>query len=208
MKHVTVFGANGKVGSLIVEGLLERGHTVTAFVHRRKSLRNHENLTVVEGDIHDTTAVDAALDGSDAVISALGSWHTPTKDILVSGMTAIIPAMKQRGISRIISLTGAESRAKGDRLGIVHRFAHLGATLIARRILADGEKHIALLADSELDWTVVRSPIMNASGSARYHLGLRRTRPWATINRQAVADAMIQQLNDTHYTRQAPFITR
>lgn len=208
MKHITVYGANGKVGSLVVQGLLERGHTVTAFVHRNDGRMADNQLRIVEGDIHDAAAVDVALEGADAVISALGSWGTPTKDILRSGMTALIPAMQRRGIKRIITVTGAEARAEGDELTFVHRAAHLGAGVAAGSILVDGEVHIKQLEASNLDWTVVRSPIMNNKGSAHYSVVTKRPYPWQTINRQAVADAMIQQLNDTRYTQKAPFITR
>lgn len=208
MKHITVYGANGKVGSLVVQGLLERGHSVTAFVHRSNGLVASDKLRIVEGDIHDTAAVDNALEGSDAVISALGSWGTPTKDILRSGMSGIIPAMQRRGIKRIISVTGAEARAHGDVLSFVHRIAHLGAAVAARKILVDGEEHIRQLEAGDLNWTVVRSPVMNGKGSSRYRLTTKRPFPWQTINRQAVADALVQQLNDSHYAKSAPFITR
>lgn len=208
MKKVTVFGANGKVGSLVVQGLLERGHEVVAFVHHNNGLMESAQLKIVEGDIHDVAAVELAIGRADAVISALGSWHTPTKDILRSGMTSIIPAMQRRGIKRIITLTGAESRADGDGLSFVHRLAHLGAAVIAGKILLDGEVHIKQLQKSDLDWTVVRSPIMNGTGSSHYSLSENRPYPWTTVNRQAVADALIQQLNDSHYFQKAPFITR
>lgn len=208
MKHITVYGANGKVGGLVVQGLLDRGHAVTAFVHRNSGLMPNDHLRIVEGDIHDVAVVESALEGADAVISTLGSWGTPTRDILMSGMTTIIPAMHRRGIKRIISLTGAESRAYGDKISVLHRVAHLGAAVIAGKILRDGETHIAQLEESELQWTVVRSPIMNDKGDAHYHWTTKRPYPWQTINRQAVADAMVQQLNDSHYAGVAPFITR
>jgi putative NADH-flavin reductase len=208
MKHITVYGANGQVGRLVVKGLLERGHTVTAFVHKNNGLIQTDQLRIIEGDIHDAAAVEAALEATDAVISTLGSWHTPSKDILASGMQHIIPAMQSRGIKRIISLTGAESRAAGDKLSIIHRFAHIGIAIIARKILRDGEVHIKQLESSELDWTVIRSPIMNERGGSHYHLSDRRPLPWQTIHRQAVADALVQQLNDRHFTQKAPFINR
>lgn len=169
---------------------------------------SHDNLKILEGDIHDATAVDAALDDVEVVISALGSWHTPSKDILSGGMKAIIPGMKKRGISRIISLTGAEARAKNDALTPLHRIAHMGAEAVAGKILQDAEDHIRQLEESGMDWTVIRSPIMNESGGHAYRLSPRRPYPWTTVNRQAVAVAMVQQLNDSHFRQQAPFITR
>lgn len=208
MKKVTVFGANGKVGSLVVQALLDRGHHVTAFVHRRNDLTENAQLSIVEGDIHDATAVERALVEADAVICALGSWHTPTKDILRSGMTTIIPAMQVHGIKRIITLTGAEARAEGDVISLVHRFAHFGAAIVAGKILVDSEVHLKQLQKSDLQWTAVRSPIMNEKGSSHYSLSDKRPYPWQTVNRHAVADALVQQLNDSHYFQKAPFITR
>lgn len=208
MRHITVFGANGRVGRLVVADLLERGHIVTAFVHSAGDMTSTDQLRVVRGDIYDAESVEKAIAGADAVISALGSWGTPGKDILSKGMSHIIPAMQAHGVKRIISLTGAEARTRGDHRGLIHRAAHLAASLLAGKILRDGESHIAQLETSTLNWTVIRSPIMNENGSTRYTLTLKRPYPWQTIHRQAVADAMVQQLNDSHFSNRSPFITR
>ena len=78
-----------------------------------------------------------------------------------------------------------------------------------RKILADGEKHIRLLEESGLDWTVVRSPIMNERGDAMgFKLTDKRPAPWATVNRRSVAAGMLRLVEDRKYSRQAPFITR
>lgn len=208
MKHITVFGANGRVGRLVVAGLLDRGHTVTAFVHSAGDMKDTDQLRVIQGDIYDAESVGGALAGADAVISALGSWGTPGKDILSKGMANIIPAMQSHGVKRIISLTGAEARTRGDQRSLVHRVAHLAASMFAGKILRDGESHIEQLETSSLDWTVVRSPVMNEKGSTHYLLKMKRPYPWQTIHRQAVADAMVQQLNDSHFSNRSPFITR
>ncbi len=84
--HITLFGANGKVGQLVLTYALEQGHTVTVFVHSQPQFALKDGISVRQGDVHDKTAVQAAVAGSDAVISTLGSWGTPAKDILTSGM--------------------------------------------------------------------------------------------------------------------------
>lgn len=207
MKHVVVFGANGRVGRAVVKRLTSDGYAVTAFVHRATRFARSETVTVVHGDIHDASAVKKAIKGTDAVISTLGSWGTPTQDILTSGMANIIPAMKKHRIRRIISLTGAEARASGDHLGVIHKVAHLGASLLADKILKDGESHIIQLEQSDLDWTVVRSPVMRANGATNYRFSMTRPFPWATVHRQVVADAMVDQLVETQFIGKAPFIS-
>lgn len=141
------------------------------------------------------------------VMSALSSWGTKKKDVLSTAMTSIIPAMQQHGVKRIISLTGAEARAAGDHLGVIHRFAHFGIGIVGGPVLRDGERHIQLLEQSDLDWVVVRSPIMRSNANQSYALSDHRPRPWALINRSAVARAMVDQLSDDGHLGKAPYIS-
>lgn len=206
--QVTVFGASGKVGRIVVHKLLQTNYSVVAFVHGSSPFENSPNLTVISGDIHNGEDIMKAVHGSGAVISCLGSWGTPTKDILTQGMSQIIPAMRQAGIKRIISLTGADARAKSDQLSLIHRISHLLLSIIGGKVLQDGENHIAQLEQSDLDWTVIRSPVMNEKGAQGFVLKPKRPMPWRTIHRYAVASSICGQLNDKQYTGQAPYIFR
>lgn len=210
--RITIFGASGKVGRLVVQGALEHGHDVTAFVHHDPKFAENPKLKVVQGDIHEPKDVARAVKGADAVISALGSWGTKRKDIVSSGMANIIPAMQDSGVRRVISLTGADARAEGDGLGVMHRLTHAAIRLTPlppRKVLADGERHIRLLERSGLDWTVIRSPVMNGRGRQKdFKLTSGRPMPWATINRHSVALCMFDLAVSGSHPRQAPFIVR
>lgn len=208
--RITVFGASGKVGQLLVGMLLEAGYDVIAFTHSSDPFGAHPQLRVLKGDVHDTAAVKQAVSGSEVVISALGSWGAPSKDIVSAGTANMIDAMQATSARRIITLTGHDARAKGDRLGILHRLSHAAIGLTpAKKILADGERHIKLLQQSNLNWTVIRSPIMNDRGSAEnYLLTNRRPSPWATVNQRSVALAMLSIVQDDAFRCSAPFILR
>jgi putative NADH-flavin reductase len=207
--QLTVFGANGKVGSLVVAEALQRGYIVIAFVHSKSNFDNHHNLKILQGDIYDTASVGNAIKGSQTVISALGSWGTPKKDVLTVGMRHTIPIMKKNKITRLVSLTGSGANAPGDHLSLVDKTLHGLMDLVAHKILEDSEEHIRLLGKSNLDWTVVRSPVMNQKGQPKfYKLGNKRPPAWATINRHAVAQAMVDLVESGDYRQQSPFITR
>lgn len=208
MKRIVVFGANGRVGRLVVGLLLEKGYAVTAFVHRDDGSFDTNQVSIVQGDVYDVNSVEKAIAEADAAISTLGSWGTPKKDIVSSGMKAIIPLMQKYHMKRIISLTGADARASGDELSLIHRATYLAASLGAGKILKDGEDHIALLEESSLDWTVIRSPVMTETGSTTYVLNTSRCLPWQTIHRHAVAQAIVDQLDDMSYIGKSPFINR
>ena len=204
--NITVFGATGHVGSLVVEKLLADGHNVSAFTHGTNHLVDNPRLRIVYGDVHKSEDIEVALNGSEAVISCLGSWNTPTKDILTAAMTSIVPIAEKHGIKRIISLTGAAAYAPGDHPSIIDRLNHMILSLIAPKILKDGEAHIRILSESTLDWTVIRSPVMTNKDSAQYLLDLNSPNPTATIARAAVVAALVDSLKDTQHIGTAPYI--
>lgn len=208
IEQVTVFGANGAVGRQVVTEAIARGYQVVAFVHSHSQLEDGPQLRIVRGDVYRSEDVDAALEGSDSVISALGSWGTPTKDVLTVGMRNMISGMQRHGIRRIVSLTGSEARASGDHLGLIHRVAHMLLGIVAGKILRDGEQHIVQLEASDLDWTVIRSPIMSSRPvrTTGYRLTMKRSLPWSTVSRRHVVVALIDALHDHTWKQKAPFV--
>jgi putative NADH-flavin reductase len=203
--QVTVFGASGKIGRLVTQRLLDEGHSVVAFVHRTE-LPAQPKLRFVKGDIHDAQAIAKALAGSQAVVSALGSWGTKTKDILSSAMRVVVPAMQEAGIQRIVTLTGSGAYAAGDKPKLLDKLGHFSFGLIAHKIIVDSEEHLRILQDSGLDWTVLRSPVMTNGTYTSYKLNSNVPLPWESISRPAVAKAMVEQLSAKNLNKSAPFI--
>lgn len=204
---VIIFGANGRVGRCVTGELVQRGYEVTAFVYG-----DHEGMskkvTYIQGDIHDRIAVEDALRGQELVISTLGSWGTKTKDILAAAIANIIPSMEANGQRRIISLTGADANLPDEHNNVFHSLIHTLFTIIAKPIMRDGEEHMKLLSQSNLDWTVVRSPVMSSKDGNKYSLSTKRPMPWQTIERNLVASAICDQIESTKWIKRAPFIKR
>ena len=80
---VLIFGATGGTGRALVQQALEQGHEVTSFARDSAKVRTtHQNLRVVQGDITNSSSVEAAIHGQDAVLSALGI-RVPTGAIIL-----------------------------------------------------------------------------------------------------------------------------
>jgi uncharacterized protein YbjT (DUF2867 family) len=206
IKNVVVFGAGGKVGSLVVQYALADGYHVIAFVHRHHSLPSDPNLQIVTGDIYNRADIEKAMKDADAVISCLSSWGTQYKDVLATAMSNIVAVAKRYGISRIISVTGADARAPGDDLSALHRLTYVALHIVASKIISDGDLHIKILHNSRLKWTVIRSPVMTPRNSTDYVLNSHRPTPWAMVSRRGVARAMVDQIDSTHNLQRALYI--
>lgn len=63
--NVTVFGSTGAIGSLTVDELLERGHTVTAYARNTQKVpaawASNERVRVVIGEMSDADAIGSAI---------------------------------------------------------------------------------------------------------------------------------------------------
>ena len=203
---LVVFGASGKVGHLVVDELVRRGHQVTAIVYKKTERSFSSAVEVKELDVHNRRRVVEVVKGHDAVISTLGSWGTDSQDILVSAMTGIIPAMQSYGIKRIISLTGADARIEGDKPALSSKILRKILTIVGPKIINDGEQHIKLLEKTQLDWTVIRSPKMTDGEKRQYTLSQKSSQAWDLVSRKTIASAMVDQLNTSDYINQAPII--
>lgn len=204
--QITVFGASGRVGRLVVELALDEGISVVAFVHSKNPFVDDKRLTVVKGDISDPEAVKNALKGSQAAISTLGSWGTKDKNVLSEGMRTIIPAMEAVKINRLITVTGSGAIWSGDNPSFIDKSSHLLLGLVAPKILRDGEDHLRQLDASGLDWTSIRSPVMSSKDSVRYRLSTKAPSLIAKIPRRAVAKCLVDQLESADFSRKAPHI--
>src|ERR1700739_1876698 len=73
LMKILVLGATGGVGREIVRQGLEHGHEITAFVRARGRLEALDGrLTVVEGDLLNSSQLDRVMAGQDIVASGFG----------------------------------------------------------------------------------------------------------------------------------------
>ena len=169
---ITVFGATGQVGRFIVSLALAKGHSVRAFGRNVEELIDHDldndALIAIKGYVFDATDVRNAIEGSDAILSALGGSFDGTDQTRSLGMKNIIEQMEQCGVQRIVALGG---------MGILNADEPDEGLLIEqsgypKEYLPVGNEHLLAyqtLAHSSLDWTFICSPdILNKAGTGQY----------------------------------------
>jgi len=202
---VLVFGASGKTGREVVRQALARGFSVTAFVRETARLPlAHANLRLVKGELTDAAAVAKLMHGHTGVISTLGVGKALAHDqAVIDGVRTIAHAAEQSSIERLLYMSFIGVSDSRDAAGFLLK--RLAATLL-RHEVADHEIKEAAVAESFVDWTIVRPPkLTNGRLTASYRVGedIRARSPMPLMSRADVADFMLRQLNDAAFIRKA-----
>ena len=103
---ILVLGATGGTGRLIVSDAVAKGHSVVALV-RSAAGADLPGAELIEGDARNEITLGPALDGCDAVVSALGTGMGFRKISLLTDATrALIPAMTRSGVRSAAGIVG------------------------------------------------------------------------------------------------------
>jgi putative NADH-flavin reductase len=206
---LVVFGSTGSTGRQIVQRALADGHEVTAFARKPESFDlEHPKLKVVQGDALDVAAVERAVRGQDAVVSALGTPASTRTKVRSEGTGNIVRAMERAGVRRLISLSSLGIGDSRPMLPLVYRFFLVPFFL--RQGFAEHELQEQRIRRSDTDWTIVRPGAYTNGGltqAYRHGLAGKDHEIKAKVSRADVADFVVSQLVETLYLRKAPWLS-
>jgi len=150
-----ILGATGRIGREVVDLALARGHRVTAYVRTPKKLeRRDRELIIQQGDALEVDRLTEALQGQDAVVSALG---LPAKQALrpntfmAESMASTVAAMKRSNVRRLAVVSAA---VLFPMRGLFYSFFRWLLQHHARDLRAMEN----VIQATELEWTIARPP--------------------------------------------------
>lgn len=212
--HLTVIGASKGIGAATTRYALERGHTVNTLSRSQPGFGpdvDLEKVNVTLGDAQDPGALQAALEGSQAVIYALGVpkshlvfWNTT---FFSDTTRALLDAMQAHGPKRLILVTGFGA---GDSYGSLSFIERLGFDVLLGRLYADKRIQEELVRSSGLDWTIARPGLLtNGAMSTKYQV-LVEPNSWrqGIISRADVGHFLVHAAEDDSYHSQTPALQR
>ena len=206
---LAIFGATGRTGRLLVEQALAAGYDVVALARIPSKLPLQDaRLSVVQGDVTDPAAVTAVVRGADAVISVIGHAKGAPPDVQTVAARHIVAAMRQNGVRRLISLTGAGVDAPQDRPTVLHHLIKLALRIAAGPVLRDAVGHAAVIRQSGLDWTIVRAPMLTEGPRVgSYRVGWVGVDTGPRLARSDLAAFLLAQVTDRTYLGQLPMVS-
>ncbi len=165
-----VVGSSRGTGAAMVAELASRGHLVTAFA-RSAGTQDHGSAQVrhVAGDVLDRDTLSKAMVGQDAVAVTLGIPDNPFRvrltrrassplDIRSSGTRAVIEAMREHGVQRLVVQS---TYGIGETYAQLPFALKLFFTLAIRPQVTDHQLQEQLVRESGLDWTILRPVVLN-----------------------------------------------
>ncbi len=212
MRALTVFGATGKTGRLVVDRALASGWAVRAFCRPGSQLpAMHLSLTRIDGSLDSPEQVREALRGSEAVVVVFGPRRGAgaTDIFCAQGTKAILEEMAGLGISRLICQTGAMIGANYSNRGSFYE--RMRRRFVARSpdLAKDRDEQEQLVRGSALDWTVVKPPrIVDRAGKGKWKaspdlsLGMM-----SAITFEDLASFIIHEVSAREHLRQCVFVS-
>jgi len=206
---LAVLGATGRTGRLLVEQALGQGHQIRALVRNPEKLGTlRPKVETVAGDATRAEDVERLVAGCDAVISTLGHTAGTSADMQTTATRNVLHAMRRHGARRLISLTGAGVPDTHDEPGFVEKLFHVALRIFAKKVQEDAIRHAEAIRSSDLDWTIVRVPMLrDGPGGHEIKVGYAGKGPGTKIERPDVARFMLQQLTDDEWVKKSPMIS-
>ncbi len=200
---VVVFGATGGTGRAAVELAAARGDQVTVFARRPERLRVGGGVRVVEGDAQDPVAVARAIEGQDAVMSALGGRPWRHRDVCSAGVRHILDGMRAHGVARLVVISAF---GVGDSRQGLGRLARGVVLPLLRRHLADKARMEEIVRASDVAWTIVRPSLLTRGAPRGRWRVADGGNPGGFITRSDLAAFCLVQLGTDEYLHRSPTV--
>lgn len=211
---ILVYGATGKIGSLVTDEALERGHRVTA-VSRSASqyVARHPNLSYLQGDLLDPASIASLVQGRDVVIVSVrgvigdkepeNALQLLAVENVVNALAAMDDAPRLIHVGGAGSLTTGSGKLYADRLPRIFLPKKFEAELFGQVLALEYLRGV-----SDVRWTYITPPrnFTNGERTGSYRTGddtmLEDARGRSRISRADFAVAIVDEVESAAHIRQ------
>lgn len=207
---VMIFGASGGIGMHAVRHALDAGHEVVAYVRSPQKMEVKDaKLTVVKGELNEYQNIENAMNGCDAVISAIGvpmKFSYKNMDSL-NAHENIVKAMEKNNVKRLIDWATPSIHFAKDKKSIITVVPGIMASILFKKSKEELIKISEVITKSDLDWTIVRfmAP-KDTEYTGQVKVGFGDEKMNFNISRSDIGKFMVDQLESPAYIKSMPII--
>lgn len=199
-----ILGATGRTGTELVTLALKQGHHVTAFVRSPEKIRViDKGLKVIKGSPGDIEGLSQAMQGHDAVFSALapnpGEIFTDLKKrtwTMEKFAANILSGMEKAKVEKVVAFSSA-GLFPGQNLFV--RFL----SALAHNHMKDLGRMEKVVTESALNWTIARPSWLAKGSDERYRAQIGSLPAGSSkMTYVALAKFMLDTVEGSLYERQ------
>ena len=204
---IAILGATGKTGGPAMQTALATGHHVRVLARDPAKLGvQHANLEVIAGDATSEASCAELVAGCDAVIAAIGPPHLKKTTLREDIAKALVPAMKSRGVKRVVWLSAIGVGDSKDQTRRTSFFvSRVFIPLVLKTTYLDVQAAEDVLIASGLDYVICRPPGLTDKKPTGVMevISLDRKLPRIRCTRADVGAWMAKAATESTYDRQA-----
>ena len=207
-KDVTIalLGSTGTVGGYILRQALAEGYPLRLLTRSPDKLSYlGDRVTLVDGDARDPAVIARLLSGSDVVISAIGPGPQGPFDLNSTVTEHILRELQQQPRPYLV-VSGAGVVAPEDQRSFTGWMVRQLARLRYPQLLQDRQREYAALAQSAVDWRLLRIPLIRTDSSSRTASVSLQSPASFTLQAEELARMVTAEIEANEYRRQAPFV--
>jgi nucleoside-diphosphate-sugar epimerase len=204
--RIVIFGANGPTGRLLTRLSLTAGYDTVAVTRQPGTFPLQDPLLRVAGaDVLDADAVDSLVEGSDAVLSALGvPFGKAPVEVYSRGAEHMLDAMKRHDVRRLVVVSSGAVTGEDEPTGgfLFNRVLQPYVTKrLGKTVYDDMRRMEDLVSRSDADWTILRpSGLYELPEVTDYSL-TEEHGPGRFTARIDLAAAILRQVTDDRFVR-------
>lgn len=201
---MVLFGANGRIGQLIMKEALDRGYQVTAVVRDLTRMQEqYENLNVVEGNVMNADDVASICEGHQLIISAVGTSLGAEEELLTVAHS-LVEGARRSGVSRLMVVGDAGSLEAAPGVLWMDTDEY---PLENKPVAVAHAKAYEIISQSDLEWTYCSPPaeVIFGRRSGHFRIGTDKLildeSDRSAISAEDYAAAIIDEVEDPYFVR-------
>jgi uncharacterized protein YbjT (DUF2867 family) len=208
---IAILGSTGFVGKILIHTAVASGYKVKTLARNPEKLSDiRDKVKIIQGSVFDPSAVEATIEGTEAVLSTIGPPQRNPGDpeLYEKAMKDIVRIMVKHGIKRYIHIGGAaHAGGENDSWPLNRRFLRLFLMLLGKPILIAKHLEWEVLKLSDLDWTLVRPPrIANEEATGNLSADEKNLKS-LKVSVRDLTDFILEQVDSTEWIRKAPLVS-
>jgi putative NADH-flavin reductase len=203
---IAIIGGTGKSGKYLVKQLIDNNFSLKLLLRNPEKFQIKSScIETVKGDARFYDSIRLLINGCQAVISTLGQPKGELP-IFKEATENVIRVMEELNIQRYILVSGLNVDTPFDQKGPKTKIATDWMCTNFPEATRDRQSEYGLLSKSDLNWTLVRIPLIEQTDE-RYNMEVSLTDcPGDRISTVDLAQFLIKQLTDDSYIKKSPFI--